>query len=278
MESCIELYDEYLTRIEGLVRDLLPPQELRFLDPWRLQLELLDFHRGVQKAIRDKNAAKESLGRRIGELVRSGHTDARRRELRELQGELDQIKHRLEIHNHALRLARCIGDAIAWVVLRSDTRYIVLHADNDSHDNLPDYDACVGMVETAKRLSRAYGYPVLHDLTNWLRTGDITFVPTDGKPICYEVKTKRPIEVEGGKLYVASADGFSMPSAQSVPLIPDSGLPGDVQELIDRVANESLPDERVSRHVRQLRRMHDAAAGWQSPASLPGPRCADIHH
>ncbi len=258
MESCRELYEGYIERIEGFVRDLLPIKELQLLDPWRLQLELLDFHREVQSAIREENTAKESVGKRMAEIVRSGPADAHRQELRELQGKLDQISHRVETHNHALRLVRCVGDAIAWLLLGGDKRYIVLHGDNDPHGNVPDYDAWVGMVEIAKRLSGKYGYPILHDLTNWLRTGDITFVPRDGKPICYEVKTKRPIEVEGGKLYVASADGFSMPPAQPVMPVSEAGLPAVAQELIDRMDDDSRADKRVPRHVRQLRRMHDA--------------------
>ncbi len=257
-DTYVAMYDAHLARLESLVRRLLPLEKLALLDPWALQLELLDYHFELQMAIKAENDAKAVIGARIVGFARSGQGDVNEQSLRSLQGRLDGIKHRIEIHNHVLRLARCIGDAVAWLVLGHNRRYIVLHAENAPHGNVPPRESVVAMVETAKGLSSRYGYPILHDLTNWLRIGDLTFVSTDGQPICYEVKAQQPIDVEGGKLYVMSAEGFSMAPDSSTTTPPEVALDEPFDKQVDQVTEESLLNDVMPRRVRQLRRMHDA--------------------
>ncbi|WP_155772112.1 hypothetical protein [Mycobacterium asiaticum] len=73
--------------------------------------------------------------------------------------------------------SRCLGDALAWEVLLFDRKTIAalmtgtrqpIAAITTSHQ------AVVSMA--GYLLSQQFGVPIIHDITNWLRIGDITFM------------------------------------------------------------------------------------------------------
>ncbi|SFU07138.1 hypothetical protein SAMN05660657_05355 [Geodermatophilus amargosae] len=222
---------------------------------WKWQTDLLTLQRDVQRAITQTKAALR--------------TDASRRE------ELDQLR-------IVLRLTRRLGDAMAWLILGLDRKAIhalgygppVPVSPEERHGDL-------GMQAIAAHLSsEGWGFPILHDVTDCLRVGDITFVKAgDDRSRGFrtvEVKTRvlSQQEVNGGdeqsislSVTVISAEppdtalGDNRPSLESedIPVAPQSQ------------AARRRPDRREER---QFRRMANAltrrSAEDDTVVTIPG--------
>jgi hypothetical protein len=73
--------------------------------------------------------------------------------------------------------ARCLGDALAWQVLLFDRKTIAaLNSGKKSPISQSDHSDTAVMAVAAHLLGNRYGVPIVHDITNWLRAGDVTFL------------------------------------------------------------------------------------------------------
>lgn len=73
--------------------------------------------------------------------------------------------------------ARCVGDALAWQVLLFDRKAIAALMSGPKPgvvEIAPNTQAVVTMA--GHLLGQQFGVPIIHDITNWLRIGDITFM------------------------------------------------------------------------------------------------------
>jgi hypothetical protein len=73
--------------------------------------------------------------------------------------------------------ARCLGDALAWEVLLFDRKAIAALMSGTRPpiaEITPNHQAVITMA--GHLLSQQFGIPIVHDITNWLRIGDITFM------------------------------------------------------------------------------------------------------
>lgn len=152
--------DLLLARLERLVVRFLA---LRMRSPrslWRLQLDLLRLERDLQAEIA---AAKDY------------RTAASRTRLAESR--------------QALWHARRFGDALAWILFGNERRQIDPLSHNARVPVLPEGHAARGLTGAAEALSARLGFPLLHDITDVLRVGDITFFKQGERPRTVEVKT-----------------------------------------------------------------------------------------
>ncbi|WP_343907287.1 hypothetical protein [Nocardioides aquiterrae] len=134
-------------------------------DLWKLQVDLLKIQRDIQGAISE---AKAESARNID-------------------------RKRLEELRDARWHARHFGDALAWLVLGQDRQLISSLSENSRVPISEDGDGSVGMLAMAEALSRqGWGFPILHDITDTLRIGDITFARPRQTPshVTAEIKTQ----------------------------------------------------------------------------------------
>ena len=153
--------DGFLDRLERLVVRLLAHRWRSPRSLWRLELDLLKLERDLQTAITEAKKDRSPAGR------------TRTAEFRQ-----------------ALWHARRFGDALAWVFFKNERRFLDPLSYNAKNPVPPDDHGSTGMVGAAVALSQRLGFPLLHDITDILRIGDITFVTPEGRPQTVEVKTK----------------------------------------------------------------------------------------
>lgn len=156
---------EYLSRLDRLAQKLLAAKFKDAKDIWTLQIDLLTLQKDIQKAI---IAAKKRFAR-----DRSAYGD---------------VKHLQRIRWHARRF----GDAIAWTLLRRDKKIIHPLSENEPVPiDVSDDHGSRGLIAIASLLpSQGWGFPILHDITDCLRVGDITFIQEDRRVQTVEIKTK----------------------------------------------------------------------------------------
>lgn len=225
----------YLRRLERLATTVLRADFRRRPESlWTVQLDLLKVQRDIQNEIA---AAKQRAKRD-----------------RSLRGDVIAMR---EVRWHA----RHLGDAYAWLLLGLDRKLIYPLAFNDPVPIPPDGHGSTGVVAAAEGLAgRGWGFPLLHDITNILRIGDITFIKPDGDPAhrTVEIKTR----VNGRR---PTGDGrLSMEYAITVLFAtgepsPELGEPGSRQRPREAGAKEL----RVGKVARQLERLDKARARQQ---------------
>lgn len=218
--------ESYLNRLGRLVRVLLGVKFDGAAGIWKLQMDLLDLQRDVQKAIAE--------------------VKVQRRRTKEVQGHLDELR-------NVRWQARRFGDSIAWLLLGLDPQVIHPLANNKRVPIPADDHGARGVMAIATALSNeGWGFPVLHDMTDCLRIGDITFVRPDERPITVEVKTKlvseQPSE-DGRTIFDYQATVIGNADLLLVPKPPPPVRAG-----------EGSRPKTSSRMSRQLRRMSTAEA------------------
>lgn len=244
--------DIALRMLEKLVKTLLSIKFETQDDFWRLQTDLLELQVKIQ--------------RRIGEVkVEASSSKAARRETDELR--------RLRWH------ARRLGDAIAWMVLRAEKHIIYPLSENDPVPiDVNDGHGRAGLLGTAVGLWReGWGIPILHDITDILRVGDISFATTNA------VKT---VEIKAHYIGDRTAEDGERLSEYQVQVISDSAdkvgldLPSEPASGIYKLdRNPKI----VSRLDRQVERMRTARAKQKAPPNSvtelgPGKYLLTVHH
>ncbi len=178
------------------------------------------------------------------------------------------MRDRVAVLVHAFRLSRCLGDALAWYLLGFNERAIVTLSLNDRSRSLPDEPAVLGMLSLAQGLaSDGLGVPVLHDITNCLRIGDISLYRPGREIVTVEVKTRASAEqgrtrldVEGHSIMTPEGAGhFIRPMHES----------RRVEHLWRRVADVAATGSPTSQTIRQLQRLAGAKVLQQALPNTP---------
>lgn len=152
--------DELLDRLERLVVRFLARRMRSPRSLWRLQLDLLRLQRDLQATITAAKGERSTTDRK-----------------------------RLSESRQALWHARRFGDALAWILFGNERRQIDPLSHNAKVPVLPDGHAAGGLTGAAEALSARLGFPLIHDITDVLRVGDITFFRRGERPKTVEVKT-----------------------------------------------------------------------------------------
>lgn len=141
-------------QLESLVVDLLGRRYWSADDMWNAQLRLLRLQRDIQAAI-----ARRKAGPKRGE-----------------KEDLDALR-------DAMWHARRFGDAYAWVLFKGERTWIDPLAENERVPVPPESHSAQAVTAVAVELtSKGYGFPLLHDITEGLRVGDVTFFLGDERP------------------------------------------------------------------------------------------------
>jgi hypothetical protein len=219
----------FLRRIEKLTRTFLGGQFKSSDDLWRFQLGLLQLQRDIQAAINDYKlrVKREKCGKEILTELRS-----------------------------CLWHAKRLGDALAWIALGRDIKTLEPLSRNNRTSTSPEDHGSRGMLLMARYLaSQGKGFPLIHDITDCLRIGDVTYVRvlenSERSYTTVEVKTHAEFKgrLEGQNLAEyeyrilafsaspfdgAHADPAALESADFTSIIPRSA--GPLSRPIDRQA------------------------------------------
>lgn len=216
--------DEYQARLERLVKALIGRRFKSAKDLWRLQTRLLALQRDVQRS--------------IATAKRSRRTD-----------DLEELR---SVRWHARRF----GDAVAWVLLGLDRQYIYPLARNNPVPIPLDVHGSRGVQSIAEALAGAeWGFPLLHDITDCLRIGDITFIRHAAEHTTVEVKTRLVRERPTAKGRAELQYQVTVVSLSQPPPLPTA--PRD-DESHGSTRPAASPPMRSGRLERQLRRMEVA--------------------
>ncbi len=101
-----------------------------------------------------------------------------------------QVLPALEALRRLLWYSRCLGDALAWQVLIFDRKAIAsLMRGNRPPVQQETHSAKAVFTMAGYLLSQQFGIPIVHDITNWLRIGDITFMRPNEEPCSWRFQT-----------------------------------------------------------------------------------------
>lgn len=212
---------DYRLQLDRLVQRLLRANFGSARDLWTLQVKLLDLQRGIQTAIRE----------------------TKRRAARD-RDELDDLR-------SVLWHARRFGDALAWILLGLERQFIYPLAQNARVPVPTEDHGHRGALAIAAALSgQEWGFPLLHDVTDCLRIGDITFIKPEADNTTVEAKTKLVGETERSDGKVSYEYQVTVLSPSEPPAL--AAAPREESET----SPTRLPtSERIER---QLRRLHVA--------------------
>ena len=195
IESNKELYEQLLSEMEVLAKFLLVEflkGEIKSLqDLWDFEINLVNHQKKLRKMINhEQHIQKEAKGNQA-EIVSHKQTEWKQK-FQQLQIEIKRANDRIEIYQHVFDLSRQLGDAFARALLGDWMIPLTKGPSAPTHDghSLSEDHGLTGMIGIAQSLSAAgSGFPILHDITNCLCTGDITFYSLDKNHITIEVKT-----------------------------------------------------------------------------------------
>jgi len=268
VESYEEQYFRLLNEIEKIARSFLEVKFNSAQELWELEIALVNYQSGLWEAINNEQAIKQEAKARKTEIVFT-KLEGWMSQVRQLDTEIEQIDNRIKIYRYAQRLSRELGDAFAWVLLGDWLIPLTKKPPEPSHDghNLPKDHGLTGILATAIHLGNAgFGFPLLHDITNCLCIGDITFCSPDSLHTTIEVKTHLEEKKEGKTTFDIQTDMIFLNSAETdkwnavrdrIPKLPSS-----VDEASER-AEAQYPRQQSPRRKRQVERMKEAKV-WQS--------------
>jgi hypothetical protein len=249
----------FVRRIERLATDLVT---FDFKRPgntlWNFQIRLFDLQAEIQQAItRVKNLPRQD--------------PARYEALEDLRG----------VRWHARRL----GDAFAWVLFGGDRRSLHALAGSIGVPVAPERgprDAA--MMTTANQLAKAgWGFPLLHDVTDCLRIGDVTFIKIDPetgtrKLTTVEMKTRLVSQQPAGDnqtryhFEVSAITGLTNEQVTELGLLDfdeTAAALGDDRHA--QAPRTRRPDRRLQSQLRRLGRAVDhTSAPFNEIVEIPG--------
>lgn len=216
----------YMDRLERLVRTFLA---MKFDGPaalWRLQIRLLDLQMEIQASI--------AVAKRAPRIDVAARQD------------LDDLR-------AVRREARRFGDAFAWALLGGSRRIIYPLAENSRVPISKKDDHAIGVRSFVGAVANeGWGFPLIHDVTDVLRIGDVTFVRPGEPPLTHELKTKvvqaRP--ARGGKRTEFQFEVQALGVRQAPPI--PAGKPGPPTST-DGPRRPRPSAERVKRQLERLR-------------------------
>jgi hypothetical protein len=232
-----------LRRLEHLTGALLGARFGSADEFWQFQLKLLELQRAVQSEI---NRVRSSC-----------KTDRSRPALSSLRA----------IRWHSRRL----GDAYAWAAMGLDRKILYPLSENSRIPISPENHGSRGVLAVASQMaSRGWGFPLMHDVTDCLRIGDVTFVQNKDPSRVYhtvEVKTHLKEERPGSAKNLMSYE-YEVQVTSLVPIDPETGLAMSWGDLAQAAGNppQSTGSRRLNRRLgRQTRRMHKAYIHQTAP-------------
>lgn len=199
------------------------------------------------------------LQKTIGEVKRRGSKDSAVR---------DHLEHLRWVRWQSRRL----GDAIAWCGLLFNRQVIHALATNDPVPVPSSWtDGHRGAFQFARSMtSSEWGVPIVHDVTNVLRVGDVTFMRPTGQGVeaifrTVELKTTRLSESVNDEGETVLNLNVTAIGNEPFPAFP-SGKPAAGQRTRSSTeqapAHQRRPDRRIER---QLARMDIATASKNAP-------------
>lgn len=236
----------HLRRVERLGRRFLAMKFEGAQGLWQFQLDLLEAQRDIQASIRQ---AKKTLA---GAQRRDTVTGLR----------------------WARWHARTLGDTLAWLVLgldRSVIHSLVMNSRVGVHASRHGDRAAIAIAQHLA--NQGAGFPLLHDVTDCLRIGDITFVKplSDAGPWQHRLST---VEVKTRVVSEQPTQDGKTEYGYEVQVTGIGKSPDDFDFLLASNSQEagvelpplpSAPRRQDPRHERQLRRMENALTRQEAP-------------
>lgn len=221
-----EVATGFLRRAEKLARTLLSGKYDGAETIWKLQTDLLRLQRDIQEAIaEEKNRPRRQQDRESLDRLRACRWHARR-----------------------------LGDAVAWLLLGLDKRVITPLSRNQHVPIGEENHGSRGLeVISAHLANEGWGFPVLHDVTDCLRIGDVTFV----SGLKESERMTRTVEVKT-RLVREEAVGEDQRFEYSVSLlsVADPPVEPPVTEKQDEAPLHPAvsPDSRARRQLQRMAR------------------------
>lgn len=193
LDDPLDLHQNLFSRLESLSQRILQRKPGTVQDIWQFEIDLMKFQIEQQKAINAEQKHRKEVNTRLKEICRAKQVGWEIQRQR-CQDELERNKLRVQIYSMAINTARKLGDTLVWILLnRTQIAARTRDASMPSSEvhRIPEGHGLQGMLAIAEILSNAgAGLPLLHDITNCLRIGDITFYTPNNSPFTIEVKTK----------------------------------------------------------------------------------------
>lgn len=164
--------------------------------------------------------------------------------------------------------ARRLGDAIAWQALLWNRQVIYALAENDSVPVPSSWsDGHRGAFHFARSMtSSEWGIPIVHDITNVLRIGDVTFMRPTRLSVDADYRT---FELKTSRLKESKSEGDETTLTLNVTAISNEPFPAHATPSAQSTSDHS-PDltrrRRADRRIeRQLARMDVATTSKNAP-------------
>jgi hypothetical protein len=226
----------YLRRIERLAKILLGGKYDGAAALWDFQIQLLKLQRDIQ----------QSIGVEKDRIRRSTEKSTKLRDLQYVRWS-----------------ARRLGDAFAWLSLGVDSKAIHPLGENDPVPIGKEDHGSRGLIGISSYLAgEGWGFPVIHDVTDCLRIGDVTFVrPENGKRALrtVEMKTRylgKAEDSEGSSHYEVSVTFLSSENKPRMDFsaeLNDAATEvklGDGLEILPESSKRD--DRRISRQTKRM--------------------------
>lgn len=156
---------------------------------WQLHLDTIELQTSFQGRITSEKADRSRIAEQIRAL-RSKSGEARIEKVRSLQHELENSNRRIAIYKHAYHVCRHFGDSFAWVLLGLDRQKVLSLSHNRRNPPPPTGVSLKGIIGAAQEIASQYGLmPVLHDMTDVLCVGDVSFLHPEVGIVTGEVKS-----------------------------------------------------------------------------------------
>lgn len=256
-------YNESMNKLERLLRALSNVDVGTSPNLWEIQTQLLDVQVALADKIKATSTKREGVLHETRQIVKvrehgwRGQVQALQEVQRIVENEGSQLR-------HALAKSRSLGDAIAWKLLGGNTQVISSLSRNSKVGSVPDPDACVGVQIMAQHLARQGArFPILHDITNILRVGDITFISADRSPMTVEIKTHYVDSTDQANTHRYSVQVWG-DEDQMRPLV-EPGSPPPTEEILD--GQDRLRRMLFNRRLR--RQLHRMAIAQKSQRAGP---------
>ncbi|WBB59362.1 hypothetical protein O7599_27865 [Streptomyces sp. WMMC500] len=165
--------------------------------------------------------------------------------------------------------SRRLGDSFAWVILGMDRKLLYALSENAPVPVSQEGHGSRGLLAVSEYLAgQGWGFPLIHDITDTLRIGDVTFVRFEGesRSVCtVEVKTRSlgPDSDEEGSALWKYQVAISFMESRDAELNITVKVPSESEQRPGR------PDRRISRQSKRMAK----AITWQQ---AEGRKIVDI--
>lgn len=248
-----KLNEIHISKLEKLARRLLTSKSRTPASIWKFQVDLIHYQLDIRRAITKQKSRKDKIKARVANAVNAKRGDWKQR-LRLLQHQIKDADRTIQILRSVLKHARQIGDALAYLFFAGDEKKLAPLSQNSSNELPEDEISLKGMLGVAESYFRAgAGYPLIHDATNILRVGDITFCdvanPNDD-PLTIEVKTKTD-RIEGNIAHL-NVNVFAAATQQKFVETSQRLTRKSASKTTSRSRKAFQPDDRLQRQVKRM--------------------------